>query len=174
MARVNAFGISALACLALAAGLNIFLYPLSFWFRVAFFFIPVALGAYGVLTRSRAFALSAGASLVLVSLRPEMAREWVALPFAVLFIAYLELAEASVRFHGAQEGVRRRYALRGGLVAGMAALLALAAYHAAPVVTRLVGETASQAAVFDTIYLPALVGLGLFAVVYLAGVAVKG
>ena len=170
----NTFGIIAILSLVLAASMNLMLYDISLNYSILFVLIPLALGTYGIISRSRAFILSGAASLLLVSLRPDTGNSPYMVPFLLGFLLFVEMAEASIRLDNDPDGTSRsNYLVKGGVIMGATIAFALIVYYLTPAVTSMMGKAASSAAILDTIQLPLVVGLILLSSMVIASFAIK-
>ena len=174
MERPNTIGIIAILGLVTAASMNLMLYDISTKYAILFFLIPISLGSYGVISRSRAFILSGAASLLLVSLRPDTGESYLIIPFLVGFLTFIETAEASIRLHNDRDDVaKKNYITKGSIIVSATLLFALGVYYLAPRLTALMGKASGSAAILDTIQLPLIVGLVLLASLAVGSLALK-
>ena len=174
MHRPNILGLVAIASLALASTTNLLLYDIPVIYSIIFFGVPLVLGVYGILYKSRAFILSSAASLLLVSLRPDVGESFLILPFLVGFIIFIEAAEASIRLHDLKDEVmRKNYLAKGMTIVGGTIIFSLGIFYFTPQIPKLLGEAAGSAAILDTIQLPLIVGLVLLAALAVGSLALK-
>ncbi len=175
MEKVNLFGTIALGTLFISSVLNLLMYPVEWTFAVPFFIIPVFLGAYGVLFRSRAFILSGAFSLLFVSLRPNSEMGLLSSLFLSSFIIYFETAEASLSLDRYDEpNLKRNYMVNAAAIVVGSIAFALMIFYFSPFLANLLADVGGASALLDTIYLPMIFGLVILGLTYLGSLLVKG